>query len=329
LITTIYGSIYNTRQDRFNYQGVAWSIPFAGLTTNTLATDQLILPPLEPAIASHNLMVGLFQVLQYIPLALINTLSIELYCESNANALCDTGPSATTNQLAYNVSNLKLYYDEIHFEDSFLTGLVETIADNGEIYIPFYQIKNHIRNFPLNVANWTFEINERVTSLDQCFVVPIPNQLRENFAEPSVSSFTPWCNLNYYWFRLNSIYHPIYPIKTITEQFAWNQISTNQFGDLDGGGFINRENGSSLSSSNPLAFNFCEFYSFDFEREKCPSLLSGYDTEKAMTNLEFIFSCWSNTTAFVSTNSDKTFFFYLVYDATLGIGPNGSVRVYK
>ena len=58
--------------------------------------------------------------------------------------------------------------------------------------------------------------------------------------------------------------------------------------------------------------------------------MSGYNTDKGNTEIEFIFKCTGNNTAgSFSVNSDKRFCFFTLFDATIGIKADGSIVCYR
>ena len=318
--------------DMFNLTPYARTTEFGGASYYNISASSptVYVNNIAGLYASHTIMNGLFQVLQYIPLSLINNLQIEIYTDLNINAIMVDGSQTITNNEAYSISNCRLYYDQITFDPAFADAIANTIKTDGELFIPFYQIRNHEKTLPLGVSNVTFQISERVSSLNQIYVIPIP-AMNSSLAYNTIGCFNPQAFWIEHQFRLNSIYFPTYPINTYTERAVNNLLATNQYGDIDSGGLLNPLNFSTgtFNYSNTDQW-LCEFYAFDFEREKCPSLMSGYNTDKGNTEIEFIYKCTGNAAVSPwTTNSDKRFLFFTLFDATIGIKSDGSVVCYR
>jgi hypothetical protein len=104
-----------------------------------------------------------------------------------------------------------------------------------------------------------------------------------------------------------------------------NSTALSQYNDFDRGGNVNITNFAASSPFPPTATELwlSEFYAYDFEREKCPMLTTGYDSFNGKTEIEFIYQTENNIIG------DVIFMFFVMFDTTMGIGSQGSVRVYK
>jgi hypothetical protein len=293
---------------------------------------------------THQLHVGVFQVLQYIPLSLINDLTIELYLETNANALFTAG---TATGLTYSLTNCRLYYDRVGFVPKFADAIVSTLSSGTNLFIPFYQVRCHEKSMAGNVDQFTFQIQEKVSSLNQVFVIPIMQIARNNENWNSTGMFSPGTIWRSHQFRLNQTYFPTYVIETTGQWWMNNFIATNQYGDPNSAGFINSaiagpfmgqihaanigagNNVRNLLASYPVT---SEFYAYDFEREKCPDLTSGYNTNSGSTELEFIIKYNINNPLAVNITSAggaRLMLFFTLFDAVLSISGNGITSVFR
>jgi hypothetical protein len=292
---------------------------------------------------THQLHVGVFQVLQYIPLSLINDLTIEIYLETNANALFTT---TTAAGLSYSLTNCRLYYDRVGFVPKFADAIVSTLSSGTNLFIPFYQVRCHEKSMPANVEQFTFQIQEKVSSLNQVFVIPLLQTMRNNELFNSTGMFTPGTIWRSHQFRLNQTYFPTYVIETTGQWWMNNFIATNQYGDPNSAGFINSAIAGPLMASTyaaqingavntrTLFANYpvsTEFYAYDFEREKCPDLTSGYNTNSGATELEFIikYDSLNPLNANITTTGSRLMLFFTLFDAVLSISGNGITSVYR
>jgi len=310
--------------DQFQTQPYAQStsfggFPMSGATPQTVQNNSL-------QYASHTFMNGIFQVLQYLPLSLINNLQLEIYLDTVNNALMRTGSSSAET---YTISNLRIYYDQINFAPEFAQSITDEVKSQKSLYIPFYQIRCHEKTMPLNTSNVTFQIAERVQSLNQIFCIPTPAAATGDITQNTIGMFNPKFTWVQHQFRLNSIYFPTYPITSLTEMMQHNFLATNQYGDIDSGGILTTKNMSTLTASLPNDQWLNEFYAFDFEREKCPSLLSGYNTDAGATDIEFILQCTNNNTTAFTGNSDKRFMCFTLFDSTIAVNADGTVTTYR
>lgn len=310
--------------DQFNTQPYASTTQFGGAII-TGALPQTVANK-SGVYATHTFMNGIFQVLQYLPLSLINNLQLEIYLDTANNALMRTGSSSSES---YTISNLRIYYDQINFTPEFAQGITNQVKTQS-LYIPFYQIRCHEKTMPLNTQNVTFQIAEKVSSLNQVFCIPTPANAQGDITQNTIGQFNPKFTWVQHQFRLNSIYFPTYPISSITEMMQHNFLATNQYGDIESGGLLTPFNMSTLTASNLNDPWLCEFYAFDFEREKCPSLVSGYNTDKGSTDIEFILQVTNNnTTSGFTNNSDKRFMCFTLFDSTLSVNADGTVTTMR
>lgn len=322
--------------EAFNIQGYATSCQFGGPARGLISGEFDVLSRREQPNFQHQFQAGIFQVLQYIPLSLINDLQLEIYLETNANAIYVsplTTPPLPTN-VTYTVSNCKLYYDLITFTPEFASTMLKVIETEGALYIPFYQVRCQERTLVGGQDNATFQINEKVSSLNQVFVIPIAQSRINNETQNGIGSFNPLCYWVNHQFKLNQTYFPSYVIENFTEWMTQNAIACNQYNVPESGGLINRINASTVSCprqagspSDPGVTNqfMCEFYAFDFEREKCPDLSSGIDTRSGSSELEFIIRYDNADTGnfFGGVKSNKLMLFYVMFDSILQITAGG------
>jgi hypothetical protein len=317
----------------FNIAGYSDTCQFGG-TVRTAPAKYISKPVGGTNIYSHQLQCGIFQILQYIPLSLVNDLQLEIYLETNGQALMKD-PTSTAAGLSYTVTNLRLYYDQVTFTPEFAASLLKDIEKKGALNIPFYQIRTHERTLAGGLDNFTFQINEKVTSLNQVFVIPLLQTMQNNEIYNSVGCFAPGSRWVSHQFRLNQTYFPPYVIDTMAEWMVNNLIACNQYNDTDSGGVVNRLNASQRSayvagnnSATPFANSnwMCEYYGFDFEREKCPDLTSGFDTTSGTSDLEFIIR-YDNSNYGFAVTGNKLMIFFCLFDAVLSITPNGITTV--
>lgn len=281
---------------------------------------------------SHQFMCGIFQILQYFPTGLLNDLQLEIYLDTNANALMNsTGGSATG--LSYSITQPRLYYDSVTFTEAFGQNLKNVMEASGTLSIPFYQVRNHEKAMSAGSLNNTFQINERVSSLNQLFCIPISQSRQNNENANSVGAFNPQNDWVQHRWRLNQTYFPVAPIDTFAFWQVMNLQACNQYGEMDSGGLVNRINASTITARlwDTAFVNhewLCETYDIDFEKEKCPDLTSGYDTSAISSDIEFMIQYSSNRTNY-TTNPNLTFMFFTVFDAMFIVNKNGTSTVFR
>lgn len=282
---------------------------------------------------SHQFQCGIFQILQYIPLSLINDLQLEIYLDTFEQAIFKSSGSSASG-FSYAVTNCRLYYDQVTFTPEFASTMLKIIETDGQLYIPFYQVRVHEKSLQDGLDNYTFQLNEKVSSLNQVYVIPLLTTRQNNSSYNGIGCFNPGAIWVQHQFRLNQTYFPPYAIDHFAEWMVNNMIACNQYNDNDSGGLINRLNASTVSAVRTgeltiLNSEFlCEFYAYDFEREKCPELTSGYDTTSGTADLEFMIR-YDNTNASITPKSNKIFLFYCLFDAMLSITANGITTVLR
>ena len=301
----------------------------------------------------HRFAIGFLNVQKYFPAHLVGNFQMDLYLDNdyryiktyttNFGAACTVGATAT-------LSKCRIYYSTVTLLPA-LEESVRKMVENNALYIPFLQIRNHIQNIPPNATTYVGKISEKVASLKSVFILP---QLIDdyNVTKPPTGILSPGENTlqrfsfsnnvwpsfvqpNFLQFQINGLFHPTYPITTPNEFYIQRMIACGTFYTRKPGGLDSfRIFGFAPPTSSyflrgiqttnrfwPEESVMNQWIGYDFDRENCPELTTGYNSTLTQSDIKFTIGLNNANTSSIVLN------IFTLFNSTLRILSNGSIDV--
>lgn len=309
---------------------------------------------------SHKFDVGFFNILKYFPAHLVQRfqLILDLAAPNDAIGIYFKDSTVGANQTdflknnvaTYSISDPKIFYDIVEmdkvFEDS-----VRLIASENALYIPFLQIGRHAYTQPPGVINQAqnLSLSEKVGSLKGVYMLCFDQRWdnRNNvgaanehfgFIDDDNTGSDELVGLQ---FKIGGQLHPTYNITSTIEVAAQYFLAMGNFNDNRGQCGIN---GSAAGFSyaffstggrankyvlpNKGKYRLMSVLAYDFDREECPDLITGYNTVGNQSDITIRYVPYTDLPEYNIT-STRAIHVWTLFNATLRILGNGKVDILR
>lgn len=308
---------------------------------------------------SHKFDVGFFNILKYFPAHLVQRFQLILDLAAPNDAIGvyqkDVEPNTEidfllTDVAQYSIADPKIFYDIVEmdkvFEDS-----VRLIASENALYIPFLQIGRHAYTQPPGVINQAqnLSLSEKVGSLKGVYMLCFDQQWDNRDILGAANEhfgFTDDFNqgsdeLVGLQFKIGGQLHPTYNITSTIEVAAQYFLAMGNFNDNRGQCGINGaaagfsyaffSNGSRVNRyliPGKGKYRFTSVLAYDFDREECPDLITGYNTVGNQSDITIRYVPYSDEPSY-NIASTRTIHVWTLFNATLRILGNGKVDILR
>lgn len=325
-----------------------------GAQVKRTAANWLEYPPQVPFSNTDNrftehvkLAVGFLSILKFFPAHLLREFKIELTVNTANNTIYSYDSTSSTNQNGgansgtIVVTNPRLFFDTVAMDPAFEENVRE-LAKADSLMIPFIQLDRYIESDTANYAagsTFTHRLTPKVGSLKSIYVFPVPTFSSNSDAAGNSQELYRWKSTSYeqslssYNFKIAGEYFPIQPV-TSAQTRAYNVLKAL--------GLWNNTTGAGSLTAKTLGLNYrwssdgglyndiparrvFAGMSYDFDREDCPDLLSGFNSDSVKVPIEFTYTIASPGTSTV----DIAVNMWVLYNATLRILNTGEVDVIR
>jgi hypothetical protein len=306
---------------------------------------------------AHKFDAGIFSVLKYMPAHLIQRLQLIIDLAAPNDFIMTYGRIASPAQtlaspaetVGYQLVNPRIYYDIVEmdkvFEDS-----VRLIASENALYIPFLQISRHAYTQPINTQDkeQTVVLTEKVGSLKGIYLLCFNQRWdnKNNIAAANehfgfLDDDKPVSDeLSFLQFKIAGQLHPTYSITNITEVAAQYFLAMGNYNDNRGQCGVNTAMaGLDLffyrggeSTNNYVVggvgakFRQLSVLAYDFDREECPELVTGYNTIGPQSDILIRYVAGGKGT---TIDEERTLHIWTLFNSTLRVLGNGKVEVLR
>lgn len=284
---------------------------------------------------SHIPLAGLFQVMSYLPAFLFAEMKIQLWFETATRGVTASKVQPAASQasgFSYNLSNFKLYFDEVVPGKDLNAAMMELAAQNA-LFIPFINIRRIQHTFNAGSSDVTQTITDRLGSIKSIIAIPINRNLdTENYPYLQLHQLPNWSQLD---FTIDGEPLPTYKISNYTEKYVHCLRSLGMYNELSQPAQVNpmnytshpqygiRWDGAAVGGAGNLYFPTADFYGFDFEREQCPGMLSGFDSSARSLDININLKTSSPNPVSFDVHT------FLTHDAHLIVQANGNCVIAK